>query len=100
MNTPIAYSGIRLLMLALNATSSAVAAAARVRMPLENTSRWPRRVDVRGMDGSPGGERRQPGEVGERGVGRQDQDQQGGDLDELERGMAERGGLGVQDVGG
>src|SRR6266508_3187360 len=53
MNTPIAYSGIRLLMLALNATSSAVAAPARVRMPLENTSLWPRRVNWRGMNASP-----------------------------------------------
>ena len=52
VNTPSAYSGIIRVTLAANTTITTDAAAARARMPLENTSRWPRLVSWRGMKAS------------------------------------------------
>ena len=47
-NTPMMYSWIRWVVLALNATISALARTARITTPLLNTSRSPRRANWRG----------------------------------------------------
>ena len=48
MNTPTVYSGMRALTLPLNATSNAIATAARTTMPVLNASRSPRNWNWRG----------------------------------------------------
>ncbi len=48
VNTAMAYIGISAFTLAWVAMSSATEAAASTRMPLENTSRCPRTVSLRG----------------------------------------------------
>ncbi len=48
----MAYMGISAATLAPVATSRAIDAAASTRMPLENTSRWPRTVSLRGRNES------------------------------------------------
>ncbi len=52
VNTPMAYMGMSEDTLALVATSRAIDTTASRRMPLENTSRWPRTVSLRGRNES------------------------------------------------
>ncbi len=53
VNTPIAYSATSASTWARVTSSSTMATAARRMMPLENASRWPRRVSWRGRNESP-----------------------------------------------
>ena len=53
VNTPIAYSGISRLTSPPVASSVRIAEPARKMIPLENTSRWPRTMNWRGMKLSP-----------------------------------------------
>ena len=48
VKTPMAYMGMRAATLAPVASSRAIDAPASSRIPLENTSRWPRTVSLRG----------------------------------------------------
>ena len=52
VNTPMAYIGMRADTLASVASSSAIEAPASSRIPLENTSRCPRTVSLRGRNES------------------------------------------------
>ncbi len=53
VNTPIAYSGTRLLTSAFLMISSATDVIVSKMMALENTSRWPRLSSHRGRNESP-----------------------------------------------
>ena len=52
VNTAMAYMGMSAVTLAWVAMSRAMDAPASTRMPLENTSRWPRTVSLRGRNES------------------------------------------------
>ena len=61
-------------------------------MPLEKTRRWPSLGELAGHEVVAGVEAGQPGEVGEAGVGRQDEDEHGAGLERVEQRPTERAG--------
>ena len=80
VKTPIAYIGMSDATLAPVASSRAMDAPARRRMPFEKTSRWPADGELAGQERVLGDEADQEGEAGVARVGGEDEDQGGGGL--------------------
>ena len=80
VKTPTAYSGMRAEVSPPKTMISTPARAARTMMPLENTSRSPRLLQLAGQEAVTGDDRAEAGEVGVGGVGREDQDGERGEL--------------------
>ena len=90
VNTPMAYMGISQSTSAFVTISNAIDATDKMRMPLLNTSRWPRLVSCLGRKLSAAVNDSEAWEVGEARVGRQAQHQRRRGLEHVEQHMAER----------
>ena len=85
---------MRLVTLPRKTTISSTARMLSRKMPPVKASRSPRKAKRRGHEAVPGEDAQQPREVGEGGVGGQDQQQRGRDLDEVEEGAVADEGAG------